>query len=118
MSAMSTLSVNIYEAAGTVVIKLDGEAGIKAADGLQVPLQRITGARPPVVVFDLQGLLFAASLFLGLLVNFRRGLVSHGTKIQMAAVPPNIRELFEVTRLEDLFEFVESAPLPPAESSF
>jgi hypothetical protein len=85
---MNTLSVSIYEVPGAVVIRLEGDAGIKAADGLQVPLQRIRGARPPLVIFDMAELCFVASLFLALLVNFRRGLVSHGTRIQMAGVRP------------------------------
>jgi anti-anti-sigma factor len=111
---MSTLRVNIYETPDAVVIRLEGDAGLKAADGLQVPLQRITGARPPLVIFDLAELQFAASLFLGLLVNFRRGLIKHGTRFQMAAVRPNIRELLQITRLEEFFEFVASAPPPPS----
>ncbi|HWY85307.1 MAG TPA: STAS domain-containing protein [Gemmataceae bacterium] len=111
---MSTLSVRIYEVSGAVVIRLEGEAGIKAADSLQVPLQRVTAARPALVIFDMAELGFVASLFLGLLVNFRRGLAKHGTKIQMAGVRPNIRETFQVTRLDELFEFVTRAPPAPA----
>jgi anti-anti-sigma factor len=111
---MSALSVNIYETPIAVVIRLEGDAGLKAADGLQAPLQRIAAARPPLVIFDMAELQFVASLFLGLLVGFRRGLVNQGTKIQLAAVRPNIRELLQVTRLEEFFEFVASAPPPPA----
>jgi anti-anti-sigma factor len=110
---MSTLSVNIYETPGAVVIRLEGEAGIQAAAGLQVPFQRISGARPQAVIFDLEELCFAASLFLGMLVNFRRGLVSQGTKVQMARVRPNIQELLQITRLEELFDFVEFVPSDP-----
>jgi anti-anti-sigma regulatory factor len=65
------------------------------------------------VIFDMTELQVVASLFLGLLVNFRRGLVAQGSRIQMAGVRPNIRELFQVTRLEELFEFVSSAPPSP-----
>jgi anti-anti-sigma factor len=107
---MNSLQVNIYETPGAVVVQLKGEAGLKAADGLQAPLQRIVAARPPLVIFDLSGLVFAASLFLGLLVNFRRGLIAQGSKIQMSCVPKNIRDLFQVTRLEELFEFTETPP--------
>jgi anti-anti-sigma factor len=111
--AMSSLSVNIYETSDAVVIRLEGDAGLRAADGLQVPFQRIIVARPSVVIFDMAELQFAASLFLGLLVNLHRGLAKHGTKFQMAAVRPNIRELLEITRLEEFFEFVATAPPPP-----
>ncbi len=114
---MATLNVNIYETAAAVVIRLEGEAGIRATDGLQIPLQRITVARPALVILDMSGLQFAASIFLGLLVNFRRGLVAQGSRIQLAGVQPKIRELFHVIRLEELFEFVPAAPPAPSSAS-
>lgn len=116
MVCMSTLSVNIFETPSAVVVRLEGEAGIRAADELQAPFRKITEARPSLVVLDLAELQFVASLFLGLLVNFRKGIVYQGGRIQMAAVQPNIRDILKVTRLEELFEFVESAPQEPQAS--
>jgi anti-anti-sigma factor len=107
---MSSLSIEIFETARAVVVRLDGEAGIRAADALEAPFQRIIAVRPAVVIFDLAGLLFAASLFLGTLVNFRRGIAYQGGKVQLARTQPNIRELFQKTGLEELFEFVAAAP--------
>lgn len=109
---MPGLSVRVFETSEAVVVQLDGEAGITAADGLQMPLQRITVTRPAVVVFDMANLTFVASLFLGMLVRFRRGVVKHGTRVQLAGVRPNILDVLRTTRLEELFEFVASAPAP------
>jgi anti-sigma B factor antagonist len=108
---MATLSVSIHQAPEAVIIRLEGEAGINAADSVQVAFQRISGTRPPLVVLDMTELCFVASLFLGFLVNFRRGLVSRGCRIQIAGARPSIREVLQVTRLEELFEFVALAPL-------
>ena len=49
-------------------------------------------------------------LDLGLLVDLRKGIVYQGGRLQLAAVQPNIRELLQVTGLEDLFEFIPEAP--------
>jgi len=116
---MNGLSVRVIETAEAVIVQLEGEAGITAADGLQLPLQRLTVKRPAVVVFDMAELTFVASLFLGLLVNFRRGLIKHGTKVQLAGVRPNVLDVLRTTRLEELFEFVAAAPAPvsPAPAS-
>jgi anti-anti-sigma factor len=118
---MSSLHIKILETSTAVVVRLEGDAGFKAVETLDVPLRRIVAARPSLVVFDMTGLLYAASLFLGSLVNFRRGIVYGGGKVQMAGVQPNIRELFQSTGLEELFEFIATAPEAtapsPAESS-
>ena len=110
---MRTLSVNIFETPEAVVIRLAGEASYTAADDLQVPFQRVIAARPRLVVLDLADLEFVASLFLGLLVNLRRGITIQGGQVQMAAVQPNVREILQVSKLEGLFEFIEAAPQPP-----
>ena len=107
---MSSLSIEIFETPEAVVVKLEGEAGIRAADALDMPFPRIIAARPALVIFDLAGLLFAASLFLGTVVNLRRGIAYQGGKVQLAGAQPNIRELFQKTGLEELFEFVAVAP--------
>src|SRR5262245_34548162 len=107
---MNTLSVNIFESPGAVVIRLEGDAGLQAADGLQIPFQRIVGARPPLVVFDVEKLNYAASLFLGLMVSLRRGVVSQGGRVQMAGVQSALREVLQMTRLAELFEFIPAAP--------
>ena len=114
---MNTLSVRIFETPEAVVIKLEGDAGLRAADGLQAPFARIKEARPARVVFDLAGLRFAASLFLGLLVDLRKGIVYQGGRLQLAAVQPNIRELLHVTGLEELFEFIAEAPAEQASAA-
>jgi anti-anti-sigma factor len=110
---MSALRVKIYRASEAVVVRLEGEAGIKAADALQAPLQRILGVRPSLVVFDLAELQFMASLFLGTLVNFRRGIAYYGGKVQLAALRPNILEVLQISRLLELFELVDVAPARP-----
>jgi anti-anti-sigma factor len=109
---MPTLGINIFETPKAVVIQLSGQAGYEAVDGLQVPFQRVVVARPRLVVLDLAGLDFAASLFLGMVVNLRRGIVMQGGQVQMAGVRPNLREILQVSKLDALFEFIDAAPQP------
>jgi anti-anti-sigma factor len=114
---MSKLRIKIWETSEAVVIRLEGEAGLKAVERLDLPFRQIVAAKPSLVVFDLKGLRYAASLFLGSLVNFRRGITQGEGKVQLAGVQPNIRELFQSTGLEGLFEFITTAPEAPANSS-
>ena len=113
---MSSLHIKILETSEAVVVRLAGDAGFKAVETLDLPLRRIVAAKPALVVFDLSELFFAASLFLGSLVNFRRGITYGGGKVQLAGVQPGIRELFQTSGLEGLFEFIATAPEASAPS--
>src|SRR5437879_6191546 len=84
--AMAALHVEIHESPEAIVIRLEGEAGLAAACGLQAPLNAVAARRPRLVVLDLAGLHFAASLFLGTLLAFRCGVVRQGGRVKLAAV--------------------------------
>lgn len=107
---MSTLRVDITESPEAIVIRLEGEAGLAAADGIQAPFNAVIARRPAVVVLDLAGLLFAASLFLGTMVGFRRGVVRQGGRVKIAGLTDRMRDILTSTRLIELFEVVETVP--------
>jgi anti-anti-sigma factor len=108
---MNPLHIDIYETEDAVIVRLAGDAGIQAAQALEMPLQRIVASQVALVIFDLVGLEHAASLFLGTLVNFRRGMISRGGRVQLAGVQPRILETLQISRLDQLFELIASAPV-------
>jgi anti-anti-sigma factor len=114
---MAALHVEIHESAEAIVIRLEGEAGLAAASGLQGPLNAVMARRPRLVVFDLAGLSFAASLFLGTLVAFRRGVVRQGGRVKLAAPTAPLLEALISTRLIDLFEVADSAAAAVADEA-
>jgi len=108
---MGTLAVNIYETPGAVVIQLKGEAGLRAADGLQVLSSGSRVARTPLVIFDMTDLEFAASLFLGLIGQFspRLGWPRNQNPVGMRAHP--IYEIvFRLPAWRSFFEFADCVP--------
>src|SRR5262249_45089217 len=58
---------------------------------------------PSLIVFDMAGIGFAASLFMGALVAFRRGIVRNGGQVRLAALQPNVEAAFRTARLGELF---------------
>jgi anti-anti-sigma factor len=107
---MNPLQVDIREVTEGVVVCLKGDAGLLAAQELEAPLQRIVARQPPLVVFDVAGLEFAASLFLGTLVNFRRGIVAHGGRVLLAGARARLLEVLQISRLDQLFELTDAPP--------
>ena len=89
-----------------VLLRLEGEAGVHAADRVQLTLilMRLVACPSALVVVDLSGLTFLSSLALGALVGFRRDLGRWGGRVKLAAVPPKIYESLQAARLHLLFD--------------
>ena len=94
----------VAEAPWGVLLRLEGEAGVRAPDRMQFILMRLVARRIPLVVVDLSGLTFLSSLAIGALVGFSRELGRFGGRVKLAAVPPVIYESLKTSRLHMLFE--------------
>src|SRR5262245_47747865 len=105
---MSALQVEVIESPQGVIPRLAGDGGAVGTESLHVCLASLSARRPALVVFDLAQLAFVASLFMGALVSFRRGLERHGGTVKLAAPQPSVLEAFQRARLDQLFEFSES----------
>ena len=100
---MSDLRIEIVPVTEGTLIRLVGEADFASIDRLQTSLLGISVQRPTLVVFDLAEFAYAASLFMGVLVSFRRGIVRNGGQVRLAALQPNVEEAFRIARLHELF---------------
>jgi stage II sporulation protein AA (anti-sigma F factor antagonist) len=105
---MGELRIDMTESPQGLIVRIDGEAGYLAADALQGPMTRLLARRPHLVVFDLAGLTFVASLVLGALVSFRRALAHHGGKVKLAGLQPAVKETFHTAGLLSLFQVSET----------
>jgi anti-sigma B factor antagonist len=61
-----------------------------------------------VVVLDLSAVRIVPSLALGLLVQLSKRCKSRGQKLLLAAVQPQVRQVFTVTQLDRVFAFAPS----------
>ena len=94
----------VTETTWGVLLRLEGEAGVRAVDRMQFILMRLVARRTPLVVVDLSGVTFLSSLAMGALVGFSRDLGRWGGRVKLAAIPPLICESLKTSRLHTLFE--------------
>jgi anti-anti-sigma factor len=105
------IEVGIDEGPGEVVVRLGGEAGVGQAGELTAALLRLSAARTPLLTLDLSGLRFISSLAMGLLVDFRRGVVRSGRRVRLSAdLDGSVRETLERAGLLALFGSPDGAP--------
>ena len=108
-TASGKLVVVAEERAAGLVLRLQGSAAFEQAERLDQQLQQLAKLAPRRIVFDLAELTAVSSLFLGALVRFRATVLRRGGDVRLANLPPQVRFLFEITRLLDLFPMEEDA---------
>lgn len=64
--------------------------------------------RAPLVVLDLSRVATVPSMALGLLVHVLNGCRSREQRLVLAEVRPQVRQLFALTRLDQVFQFADS----------
>ena len=105
---MKKLIVDTNSHPSGLIVRIVGEAGIDNVSTLEGELLKISALRPPLVVFDLSGLDFIASLGMGALMSFRQGVVRNGGTVRVAAAQPAVLDAFKRACLNALFNTCNS----------
>ncbi len=101
---MKELHVHSEQRLSSLIITVTGDAGIGNVGKLETELTRLSALRPALVVFDLSGLDFIASLGMGALMAFRRGVARNGGIVRLAAAKPVVLDAFKHAALNALFD--------------
>ena len=90
-----------------VTIETRGPDEMKAMSQL---VDKAASAEPGItlVVLDLSPVRIVPSLALGLLVQVSQKCRARQQRLKLAGLQPQVRQIFSITRLDRLFEFVDS----------
>jgi len=100
---LKALSVEANQHPSGLIIKIAGDAGVENIDTLERELTKLSAQKPPLIVFDLSGLDFIASLGMGALMSFRKGIARNGGTVRIAAAKPAVLDAFKRAALKELF---------------
>lgn len=104
----SGLSVDVIEDPRGVILRLSGSAGIAGAGELERRVNSLIARHLPKVALDLNGLIFLASLDIGLLVSLARAVRKNNGVIRMFGGAGNVADAIRRTGLETMIEPVGS----------
>lgn len=90
-----------------VVVSLAGELDIVSAGELQQTLEGVIADGPDTIRLDLSGLTFIDSTGLSSFIAAHKAAEARGSSLEFAGVSSQTRRLMDVTKLSDLFTFVE-----------
>lgn len=91
------------------IISCKGRGDMSAVPGLKAEIKKLLTSGEKFFVIDMSAVDFVDSSFLGALVTILRSVNKDGGDIKIADLPPQIRSIFELTRLHRLFKIYNSA---------
>ena len=104
---MAQLDLSTEQREGGAVVRLAGELDLAQADNFSQELARAEESEPDVLVVDLRGVTFMDSTGLRLLLAALRRAEPVGRRVVLVRGQEQVRELFRVARLDDVFELVD-----------
>jgi anti-anti-sigma factor len=104
---MAQLDLSTEQRADGAVVRLAGELDLSQADSFSQELERAEETQPDVLVVDLRGVSFMDSTGLRLLLAALRRAEPAGRRLVLVRGQEQVRELFRVARLNDVFELVD-----------
>jgi anti-sigma B factor antagonist len=102
------MTIDISERGPALVVSLSGTVGMVELEHVDGELARLADRKPKLVVLELSRVSVMGSCVMGSLVGFRRDVASGGGVVNLAAVPPAVRESFRRAMLDRLFKIYDS----------
>ena len=103
--------------AGTLLVTIEGDAGMANCEQLHRELAVVCARRPALAVVDLSGVTFIGSVAMGALLTLRRTVTNHGGQIRLTGVPPTIMDALRRARLDVVFGLPPRSDAELAEAS-
>jgi anti-sigma B factor antagonist len=85
------------------ILPLEGEIDLHVSSRLERSLASMIKKRPRHVVVDLSGVTFIDSSGLAVLIHAMQDVEKYGGKLTLAGIKDNVRLIFEMARLDQVF---------------
>lgn len=93
---------------GTMVCRIDGDIDISSSPDLKKVFDKLISQKTPKIVIELSRVTYVDSSGLATLVGILKNMRTYGGKMRLAGMSPKIKSLFEITKLDKLFEIMAS----------
>ena len=89
---------------GLTVCHIDGEVDINSSPDIKKSFDKLISKKTPKVVINLSKVAYVDSSGLATLVEILKNMRTYGGRMRLANLSPKIKSLFEITKLEKLFD--------------
>ena len=88
------------------VCHIEGEIDINTSPGIKKSLDKLLQAKTPKIIVNLSKVTYVDSSGLATLVEILKNMRSYGGRLRLTNLLPKVKSLFEITKLEKLFEIM------------
>lgn len=93
---------------GTMICRIEGEIDISCSPDMKKVFDKLISQKTPKIVVELSRVTYVDSSGLATLVGILKNMRLYGGKMRLAGMSPKIKSLFEITKLDKLFEIMAS----------
>ncbi|MBN1353317.1 MAG: STAS domain-containing protein [Candidatus Omnitrophica bacterium] len=92
---------------GIVVCYITGEIDINTSPQVKKIFDRIVGEKKEKIVINFKNVSYIDSSGLATLVEILKGMRTYGGKLKLSNLSTKVKNLFEITKLEKLFDITQ-----------
>ncbi|MDD5423369.1 MAG: STAS domain-containing protein [Candidatus Omnitrophota bacterium] len=100
------MAVKIESKNGLTVCNVDGEIDINSSPAIKKSFDKLLSQKTPKIVINLTKVTYVDSSGLATLVETLKNMKAYGGRLRLTGLSPKIKSLFEITKLEKLFEIM------------
>lgn len=100
------MAVKVETKNDLTVCYVDGEININSSPDIKKAFDKLISKKTPRVVINLSKVTYVDSSGLATLVEILKNMRSYGGKMRLTNLSSKIKSLFEITKLEKLFEIM------------
>ena len=93
---------------GLMICRVEGDIDISSSPDLKKVFDKLIAQKTPKIVIELSKVVYVDSSGLATLVGILKNMRSYGGKMRLAGMSPKVKSLFEITKLDKLFEIAAS----------
>jgi anti-sigma B factor antagonist len=102
------MAVKIETKSGLTVCYIEGEIDINSSPDIKKVFDKVVSKKVPKIVINLERVTYVDSSGLATLVEILKNMKSYGGRMRLVNLSSKVKSLFEITKLEKLFEIMAS----------
>jgi anti-sigma B factor antagonist len=98
------MPVKMEEKKGLTICYVEGEIDINSAPEIRKSFEKLISKKEPKILINFTKVTYVDSSGLATLVEILKNMRTYGGRLKLTNLAPKIKSLFEITKLEKLFD--------------
>jgi anti-sigma B factor antagonist len=100
------MAVKMENKNGLTVCHMEGEIDINTSPDIKKTFDKLISKKEPKIIINFSKVTYVDSSGLATLVEILKNMRTYGGKMKLTNLSPKVKSLFEITKLEKLFEIM------------